>query len=167
MKTILTTKILNSFRSHKPRGFYNLIKGHTGIDLNYKVGDELPSPITGKVIKISQGVTKQQEMGNVLYLQDAFGNIHVFAHLSEVLVEIGQTINRNDIVAKTGNTGSATTAPHLHWEVISSRPLRFIDRIMSRSLMGFVGYNTDPVIYLKDLYYKFHVGIDGQNITNI
>lgn len=156
MMTILQSKVLNPYRSHRPLGFYNLIKGHTGVDLDYKNKD-LPSPITGKVV----AVLSQKEMGRVIYLEDYIGTIHVFAHLSSILVKVGALVKRNDIIAITGNTGSKSTAPHLHYECLTKAPIAPEDKKMTRTLYAFKGYNTDPVKYLKDLYSQFGVSTDG------
>lgn len=156
-KTIFQSSILNPYRSHKPRGFYSLIRGHTGEDHNY-TNEEFPSPITGEVV----GLTHQKEMGNCIYLEDAWGSIHVFAHLSEFRVQMHQRVNRGDIIAITGNTGTKTTNPHLHWEVITKEPLNPIDRVMQRKeLWPFQGkgFNTCPIEYLKKLYIFYKVAI--------
>ena len=154
MTTIFTAKVLNPYRSHVPRGFYNLIKGHLGVDLNY-VNEELRSPITGLVV----AVTHQTEMGICVYIKDVHMNTHVFAHCSKVMVNLHDKVKRGDVIAITGNTGSKTTAPHLHYEIITLKPVNKIDYIMSRNLMGFKGYNTDPLDYIRALYKEFNVPI--------
>lgn len=163
MKPILRAEVLNRYRSFKPKGFYSPIKGHTGVDLKYNF-EELPSPVTGKVIL----TTRQVEMGNCLYLQDSLGSIHVFAHLDKYNKHLGDSVQRNEILGTTGKTGSKVTGPHLHYEIITTVPYKKIpDWIMKRSLSGYSGYNTDPLQYLKDLYFKYHVDLDGNPITNI
>jgi len=72
MKYILKAKIINGYRAKGKR--YSKVRGHTGVDLDYRYED-LPSPITGTVSLI----TKQKEMGNVLYIKDLNGFTHVFA----------------------------------------------------------------------------------------
>jgi len=166
MKTILRAQVLNPYRSKVPKGFYSALKGHTGTDLNYKYED-LPSPITGKVLRVAQGATKQIEMGNVLYIEDAYGNVHVFAHLDKIFKELGDKVTRGEIIAKTGNSGSRTTSPHLHYEIVTGKPINLIDRIMTRKELPFKGYNTDPLLYLKNLYFKYNVDLDGKDIKTI
>lgn len=123
MKTIFGAVIWNPYRSKRPRGFYNLLRGHSGVDLNY-VFEELPSPVSGKIDKI----TKQPEMGNVIYLSDIEqGAIHVFAHMSKINVDVGQHIKVGDVLGVTGNSGSRTTSPHLHYEVITFMHARLLD----------------------------------------
>ncbi|MDZ4233908.1 MAG: M23 family metallopeptidase [Dietzia sp.] len=41
-----------------------------------------------------------------------------YAHCSGSPVLSGKRVYQGDIVAYSGNTGSATTGPHLHWEVM-------------------------------------------------
>ena len=169
MKYILEAQVLNPFRSNKPKGFYNLLKGHTGVDLNYHF-EELPCPVSGKIV----GVTKQLEMGNVIYLDDVErGNIHVFAHMERIDVKVGDHVIRGQILGKTGNTGAKTTAPHLHYEVITfRRPDKknpsvydvLFNPIMTRALNGFVGWNIDPVQYDRILYGKYRLDLEGNPI---
>lgn len=164
MKTIFGAVIWNPYRSKRPRGFYNLLRGHSGVDLNY-VFEELPSPVSGKIDKI----TKQPEMGNVIYLSDIEqGAIHVFAHMSKINVDVGQHIKVGDVLGVTGNSGSRTTSPHLHYEVItfkkpdkkSPQPYDILfSPLMTRSLYGYQGWNIDPIYYVRILYAKYHVQV--------
>lgn len=170
MKHLLEAQILNPFRSHKPLGFYNLIKGHSGVDLNYHF-EELPSPVSGKIEKI----LKQNEMGNTIYLDDLEqGNIHVFSHMNRIDVKAGDHIQRGQILGQTGNTGSKTTAPHLHYEVITFKkpdpknPTPYdslFSSVMTRSLAGYIGWNIDPVKYVRTLYGKYQLNIEGLSIN--
>lgn len=136
--------IINPYRSHTPRGFYDPIKGHTGIDIDTPENTRLGLPVKLKVFD----VVRQTQMGLTLYLQDKSGNILVFSHLNKTLFEVGDEVPENAVFALSGNTGTATTGPHLHFEVISSKPE---DKIMTRSLNGIDGYNIDPVNYLDSL----------------
>lgn len=161
MKYILEAQVINPYRSKTPRGFYNPLKGHSGVDLNYNF-EELPSPVSGKISK----VLVQNEMGNVIYLDDAeHGNIHVFAHMSKINVKPGDHVMRNQILGITGNSGAKTTGCHLHYELLTfKKPERILDRVMTRSLAGFVGWNIDPLQYVRDLYGKYKLDNHGNQI---
>lgn len=176
---LLKAAILNPYRSMVPVGFYHKTKGHTGVDLGYKIGDTIPSPIGGKVL-----MTKvQTEMGNTLYLlHEATGDVWVFAHNSNFLHKAGAKIQRGDPLVVTGNTGSKTTKPHSHVELITHTPIidvaeggggyvvmkgkkvfvADINKIMTRSLAGINGYNCDPILRLKALYAKYSIDNEGK-----
>lgn len=156
---ILLAKVINPYRSMSPKGFYNKLKGHTGTDMLFNF-TEVHSPVTGTV----KLCTTQNEMGKCAYIEDSLGNIHVFGHLDSFKVKAGQAIRRNDVIGVSGNTGLRTTNPHLHYEIITKYPINLIDRIMTRKLQSWQGYNTDPIIYLEKLYDKYNLDLAG-NIT--
>lgn len=54
--------------------------------------------------------------GKFVTVDHAGGYLTLYAHASEILVEVGQTVRRNEVIALTGNTGRST-APHLHFEI--------------------------------------------------
>jgi murein DD-endopeptidase MepM/ murein hydrolase activator NlpD len=149
---ILEAQIMNPYRSKRPLGFYHPIKGHTGVDLRYRF-QPIASPITGKVV----AKIRLPEMGWVLCLEDIKGSIHVHSHLSEYKVSLNDQVKRDQIIAISGNSGGKTTAPHLHYEIIAQKPDGILGRVMTRYLMGFKGYNVDPLNYLKALYKEYHV----------
>ena len=153
MKTVFSARLIQRFRNPNPKWYGKL--GHRGIDLAFK-NEDLVSPITGTVRQIKT-VGEQKQMGNCLYLTDAWGNCHVFAHLSRFLVRAGDHVVRGQKIALTGNTGTITSGPHLHYEIVCVKPYRNEDRPMLRKLPGVTGYNTDPIPYLRDLYAKYGV----------
>lgn len=157
--TILQAKIVNFYKSKRPLGFYHLIKGHSGVDLNY-VNEKLPSPITGKVV----AVLNQKEMGRCIYIKDYVDNIHVFSHMLANSVHVGDEVKRNDILGVTGNSGKKTKGAHLHYEIICKYPINSEDKIMTRKLYAYTGYNTEPIKYIRRLYAQFNVGDDGVSL---
>ena len=139
-------RVINAFMSKTPKGFYDPVKGHTGIDLNMPEGTAISLPFEVKVAQF----LKQSEMGNTLYLKDNAGNVLVFAHLKDVLVRTNDTIKAGSTFAHSGNTGSTTTGPHLHFEIIAKEPEAGAEH-MTRELGGFSGYNIDPGAYLDSV----------------
>jgi murein DD-endopeptidase MepM/ murein hydrolase activator NlpD len=138
--------LINGFRSQTPRGFYDAAKGHTGIDLSAAIGSDIKLPVPTKV----RAIKNQTQMGLTLYVEDGAGNILVLSHLSAINFEVGDTVAAKAVIAKTGNTGTATTGPHLHFEIIAPRPMPGLE-IMTRHLGGFNGYNIDPAAYLENI----------------
>jgi len=147
---VLSATVIRGYRTSG--SLYDPIKKHTGVDLSYTYED-LPSPITGTV----KAIITQKEMGLCLYITDNVGSVHVFAHLSKTRVLLGQRIQRGQLIAVTGNTGTATSGPHLHYEVITPTPYKQGDAVMTRNLPGANGFNTHPRQYTADLYVKYDV----------
>jgi len=85
---------------------------HTGIDYKAKVGTSIYSVITGNVIFAGE----QAGYGNLIIIEDENGYRYLFAHLSEIFVEIGQTVVKKEIIGLSGKTGHVT-GPHLHFEI--------------------------------------------------
>lgn len=139
--------IVNGFRSFVPSGLYDPKKGHTGVDISMPIGTALALPTATRV----RGIHVQNEMGLTLYLEDGDGRILVFAHLFATEVTEGALVKANQVFAKSGNSGSATTGPHLHFEVISKTADKGLE-FMTRTLQSFSGYNSDPIPYLNALF---------------
>lgn len=98
---------------------------HNGIDIGVKTGTEVMAAISGKVTLAGWDGSN----GYSVVISNGDAQV-MYAHLSEILVEKGDTVTAGQLVAKSGNTGMST-GPHLHFE------LR-ID-----------GENVDPSLYVK------------------
>ena len=67
-------------------------------------------------------------MGHTLAIR--FGSVYgLYTHLSQISVELGQLIRAKQLVAYSGNTGSATTGPHLHFELRDLAKLALIESV--------------------------------------
>ena len=56
--------------------------------------------------------------GLAVYVQHDNGDVTVYGHMEQVLVEAGQVVRAGDTIALVGNRGQST-GPHLHFEVRS------------------------------------------------
>ena len=56
-------------------------------------------------------------MDLTIEIDHGFGYQTIYAHLSSAKVKVGQTVNRNQVIAKSGNSG-LSSGPHLHYEVL-------------------------------------------------
>ena len=86
---------------------------HYGMDFGAAVGTTVYASDGGVV-------THAGPNGNYgIYIKIKHGNTYqtAYAHLSSVLVEVGDKVFQGQPIAKSGNTGMST-GPHLHFEVI-------------------------------------------------
>jgi murein DD-endopeptidase MepM/ murein hydrolase activator NlpD len=72
--------------------------------------------------------------GNAVYVQHDNGDVTVYGHMEEILVQPGQVVRAGDTIALLGNQGQST-GPHLHFEV---------------RVGGIDGQQTDPVPWLRE-----------------
>ena len=54
--------------------------------------------------------------GLAVYIQHENGDVTVYGHMDEILVQAGQVVRAGDTIALLGNRGQST-GPHLHFEV--------------------------------------------------
>jgi len=85
---------------------------HPGIDISVPVGT--PVKAAGKGVVTYAGWLTGY--GNAVIIDHGYGIESVYGHNSEILVKVGQSVKRGDIIAKSGNTGRST-GPHVHFEV--------------------------------------------------
>lgn len=99
---------------------------HHGLDFLSNIGDSVYSPGDGIVTFIGN----KGGYGKVVRINHGFGYETLYAHLSKFKVKKGQKINRGELIALSGNSGSLSTGPHLHYEVrhkgVSLNPRNFL-----------------------------------------
>jgi murein DD-endopeptidase MepM/ murein hydrolase activator NlpD len=54
--------------------------------------------------------------GNQIDLRHPDGSLTRYAHASQLLVHLGQSVTQGQVIAEVGTTGHST-GPHLHFEV--------------------------------------------------
>ena len=85
---------------------------HSGIDFRFSPGEKIRPTAPGKVI--SAGWTGGY--GNMVEVDHGNGISTRYGHMSEILVKVGATVDRNDVIGLAGSTGRST-GTHLHYEV--------------------------------------------------
>ena len=88
--------------------------GHHGIDYGVPEGTSVGAAGDGVVT----GSSYDRALGNLVTINHGGGYSTRYAHLSQSLVSPGMQVKQGTIIAKSGNTGTATTGPHLHFEVL-------------------------------------------------
>jgi len=87
-------------------------KQHTGMDVGAPAGTPIYPASDGVVTSAGWG----GDYGNLVVISHPSHTQTWYAHLSEINVERGQEVKREDILGLVGSTG-ASTGPHLHFEV--------------------------------------------------
>ena len=89
---------------------------HNGMDLGAPTGTKIYAPLTGTVRMTGNTdlVPGCYSWGKWALIDHANGLSTMFAHMSQISVTPGQTVNTGDIVGYVGNTGYST-GPHLHF----------------------------------------------------
>lgn len=118
------TRITSQFgmRTHPITGIYKL---HTGTDIGAPLGAMFIAANSGVVVKAQYN----SAYGNMVIIDHGGGVNTLYAHGSEILVELGQTVEQGTPILKVGSTGYST-GPHAHFEVRVNgeyiNPLEFI-----------------------------------------
>ena len=95
--------------------FTQAMARHEGLDFASSVGSTIIATANGVVSRAGW----DSQYGNVVEINHADGFKTRYAHASQLLVRVGQTVKRGDMIARVGNTGRST-GPHLHYEVIKA-----------------------------------------------
>ena len=119
------TRITSKYgmRTHPITGVYKL---HTGVDIGAPMGANFVAANDGIVVKAGYNGA----YGNMVIIDHGGGIQTLYAHGSEITVNVGDTVKRGEtVVLKVGSTGYSTGA-HAHFEVringVTTDPLPYI-----------------------------------------
>jgi len=89
------------------------VENHTGLDIAVPAGSYIRAAGSGTV----QEVQEDPVYGRFVSVDHGNGYSTLYAHASEILVQVGAHVWRNEVIGLSGSTGRST-APHLHFEVL-------------------------------------------------
>ncbi|MEG2295782.1 MAG: peptidoglycan DD-metalloendopeptidase family protein [Oscillospiraceae bacterium] len=91
---------------------------HTGLDISGASinGKNIVSLNDGKVAHVQTSFTPGRGYGKYLIVDHGGGYTTLYAHTSNIFVNVGDTVKRGQPIAAVGNTGWST-GPHLHLEI--------------------------------------------------
>lgn len=99
---------------------------HKGVDWATPIGTTVVASSAGTVVKAGWG----SGYGYVVYINHADGRQTRYAHLSKVLVKVGQSVSQGQRIALSGNTGRSS-GPHVHFEILIGgsqvNPLKYLN----------------------------------------
>jgi murein DD-endopeptidase MepM/ murein hydrolase activator NlpD len=85
---------------------------HSGADLTATTGTEIRATNRGRVVLAKELFYS----GNAVFVDHGLGIYSVYLHLSDIRVEPGEIIDKDQVLGLAGATGRVT-GPHLHWGV--------------------------------------------------
>lgn len=109
-------RIISKFGEEREKGT------HMGIDIAVPVGTPIQAPAAGKVID----VYKKPAGGNQVLIKHTNGYTTGYAHLKAAIVKKGASVSKGEIIGLSGNTGTSTTGPHLHFTLRDPKG-RYVD----------------------------------------
>jgi murein DD-endopeptidase MepM/ murein hydrolase activator NlpD len=119
--------------------------GHSGIDLATPMGTPIHSPIDGEVVAVKD--LGDWNAGKYIKVRTEDGESDlIFGHLSEFKVQVGEHVDKGELLALSGNTGHST-GPHLHFGArdvdtgVWLDPSAWVDifQEMSSEILSFIG----------------------------
>lgn len=87
---------------------------HKAIDIANKSGGAILAADSGTIVQA--GWLDNSGYGNRVMIDHGNGFMTLYAHLSAVQVQVGQTVSRGNVVGQMGSTGRST-GTHLHFEI--------------------------------------------------
>lgn len=100
---------------------------HLGVDLGLDAGTPVRAAAAGEIVWANYGLLYKSEN----YIDDPYGIsvvirhdfgvegerlYTIYAHLSQAKVDVGERVERGQVIALSGNTG-LSSGPHLHFEI--------------------------------------------------
>jgi len=99
---------------------------HKGVDWAVPTGTAVRASCGGTVVSAGWS----GGYGYCVMIRHSDGRQTRYAHLSKILVSVGQKVDQNQKIALSGNTGRST-GPHLHFEILINgsqvNPLKYLD----------------------------------------
>jgi murein DD-endopeptidase MepM/ murein hydrolase activator NlpD len=86
---------------------------HSGIDFAGRMGSDVVAVAAGVVTYAG----KRSGYGNLVQINHGNGYATRYGHNSKLLVKVGDTVKKGQVIAKMGSTGRST-GPHVHFEVL-------------------------------------------------
>jgi len=121
----ITRGWLSSYFGMRTDPFTGRRAHHAGIDFAGKLGSDVVAVAAGVVTYAG----KRSGYGNLVEINHGKGYATRYGHTREILVEVGQTVKKGQLIAKMGSTGRST-GPHVHFEVLYNgravNPIKYI-----------------------------------------
>ena len=111
-RPVISTAQVGSTFGYRSDPFTGRARFHAGCDIKARWGESVGASLGGVV----QYVGWYHGYGNLVIISHGGGVTTHYAHLSSFDVQVGERVQRGQIVGRAGSTGRATSA-HLHYEL--------------------------------------------------
>lgn len=91
------------------------LHGYNAVDIGVPVGTQVIAAAPGEVI-LAKPLAWNGGYGSYVAIRHSNGTQTLYAHLSQLAVEVGQTVEQGQLIGYSGNSGKSS-GPHLHFEV--------------------------------------------------
>ena len=116
---------ISSYYGKRTDPFSGKLEMHKGMDFAGKKGSDVLAVASGVVTWSGE----RYGYGNLVEINHGNGYVTRYGHNAEILVKIGDSVERGQTISKMGSTGRST-GPHVHFEgVLNDRqgdPIRFV-----------------------------------------
>lgn len=108
--------------------------GHTGMDIACPMGTTVRAAKAGTVTT-AFNYGWNYGYGKTVVINHGYGQITRYAHMSNVIVTVGQYVKQGQVIGYSGSTGNST-GPHLHFEIridgVIKAPENYIGKVYNR-----------------------------------
>ena len=119
-------RLSSRFSRARLHPIHHKVLPHEGVDLSAPEGTSILAAAQGTVTY----ARRKSGYGLTVEIDHGFGYQTLYGHASELLVKVGQRVERGDVIALVGRTGLAT-APHVHYEVqVNGSPVNPMDFVL-------------------------------------
>lgn len=117
--TTNTERWLSSRFGRRRDPIHGRVRHHDGIDVSTRYGSPVIATARGTV----SFAGRDRYFGNLVKIDHDFGVETWYAHMSKLLVKVGDEVERGDQVGNVGSTGRAT-GTHIHYEIqVNGKPI--------------------------------------------
>ncbi len=121
----ITRGWLSSYFGKRTDPFTGRRVHHSGIDFAGKLGSDVVAVAAGVVTYAG----RRSGYGNLVEINHGKGYSTRYGHNNKILVKVGQTVKKGEVISKMGTTGRST-GPHVHFEVLHNgravNPIKYI-----------------------------------------
>ena len=111
--------VTSPFGNRRDRMNHSKTQFHKGIDISCKNETLLATENNGKVVGVNHNANTGGGKSVTIEYNREDGSKYqtTYMHMSSIDVNVGDTVNAGQKIGVSGNTGTRTTGPHLHFEV--------------------------------------------------